>query len=119
MSSRYHDQMPGLIHFYLSQQNTDDNGGSEPIPVSSLINDKLTETFDIQPNKKYLIRIISMSAFAAHYVKFDGHNMCVVAIDSVQSKIKAILRSVICSTNVDCSSTSQRRYYRGLCWSAY
>lgn len=111
--------MPGLIHYYLSPQNTVDHDGAEPIPVSSLINDKLTETFNIQPNKKYLIRIISMSALAAHYVKFDGHNMCVVAIDGVQSKIKTILSSVICSTNVDYSSTGQRRYYRGLCWSAY
>ncbi|OCL11751.1 Ferroxidase [Glonium stellatum] len=83
VSDWYHDQMPGLVHYYLSTANTD---GSEPIPNSSIINDKLTETFNIQPNKKYLIRIINISAFAAHYVKFDGHNMCVVAVDGVQTQ---------------------------------
>ncbi|OCK83102.1 multicopper oxidase [Lepidopterella palustris CBS 459.81] len=81
LSDWYHDQMPGLLHYYLGTKNTD---GAEPIPMSSLINDKLTETFDILPGKKYMIRVISTSALAAHFVKFDGHNMSVVAVDGVQ-----------------------------------
>lgn len=44
----------------------------------------MKETFQILPGNRYLIRIISMSALAAHYVKFDGHQMQVVAVDGVQ-----------------------------------
>lgn len=80
LSDWYHDQMPGLINYYLGTQNTD---GAEPIPQASLINDKMTEVFNIQPGKRYLIRIIGMSALAAHYVRFEGHTMQVVAIDGV------------------------------------
>jgi iron transport multicopper oxidase len=86
LSDWYHDQMPGLVHYYLSTQNTIDHDGAEPIPQASLINDKITEKFKIKPGKKYLIRIISMSALAAHYVQFDGHRMQVVAIDGVPVK---------------------------------
>ncbi|KAF2465184.1 putative multicopperoxidase [Lindgomyces ingoldianus] len=86
VSDWYHDQMPGMVHYYLSAQNTIDHGGAEPIPNATLINDKQTETFKIKPGKKYLIRIISMTALAAHYVQFDGHKMEVVAIDGVPVK---------------------------------
>ncbi|ORY09597.1 iron transport multicopper oxidase [Clohesyomyces aquaticus] len=84
VSDWYHQQMPAQVHYYLSPQNTIDHDGAEPIPDATLINDKMTETFQIQPGKRYLIRIISMSALAAHYVKFDGHQMQVVAVDGVQ-----------------------------------
>jgi iron transport multicopper oxidase len=87
---RYHDQLAGpkgLINFYLSAAN-DAAGGAEPIPQSTLLNDKPTEIFDIKPGKKYLFRIIDMSALAAHFVQFDGHNMTVVAIDGVPTKPK-------------------------------
>lgn len=83
LSDWYHDQMPGLVNYYLGTQNTD---GAEPIPQASLINDKMTETFKLKPGKRYLIRIISMSALAAHYVRFEGHKMQVVAVDGVPVK---------------------------------
>ncbi|ORY19189.1 Cupredoxin [Clohesyomyces aquaticus] len=86
VSDWYHDQMPGMVNYYLSRANTDQHGGAEPIPNATLINDKQTETFKIKPGKKYLIRIISMTALAAHYVQFDGHQMEVVAIDGVPVK---------------------------------
>ncbi|KAF2684805.1 multicopper oxidase [Lentithecium fluviatile CBS 122367] len=86
VSDWYHEQMSGQVHYYLSQTNTDDHDGAEPIPQATLINDKMSEKFKIKPDKRYLIWIISMSALAAHYVKFDGHQMQVVAIDGVPVK---------------------------------
>lgn len=85
LSDWYHEQMPGLVNYYLGTGNAD---GAEPIPKASLINDKMTEVFKIRPGKRYLIRIISMSALAAHYVRFDGHTMQVVAIDGVPVEAK-------------------------------
>lgn len=82
VSDWYHEQMPSLVHYYLSPANRD-AGGAEPIPQSSLINDKMSEKLKIRPGKKYLIRIISMSAIVAHFIQFDGHKMEVVAIDGV------------------------------------
>jgi iron transport multicopper oxidase len=87
---RYHDQLGGpngLINYYLSAENNA-AGGAEPIPKSTLINDQITDTFDLKPGKKYLFRIINMSALAAHFVEFDAHNMTVVAVDGVPTKPK-------------------------------
>jgi iron transport multicopper oxidase len=85
LSDWYHTQLGGpngLINYYLGHQN-DLDGGAEPIPVSGLINEKATDSFQIQPGKKYLFRIINFSALAAHFVQFDQHQMTVVAIDGV------------------------------------
>lgn len=62
--------MPGLIARYLGPQN---ERGTPPIPQSGLINDALTSSFDIKPGKKYLFRIISMSALINHFVQFGKH----------------------------------------------
>ncbi|EON62976.1 hypothetical protein W97_02202 [Coniosporium apollinis CBS 100218] len=80
ISDWYHDQMPGLIARYLGPQN---QRGTPPIPQSGLINDALNPSFNIQPGKKYLFRIISMSALINHFVQFEDHNMTIVAVDGV------------------------------------
>ncbi|KAF2118652.1 Cupredoxin [Lophiotrema nucula] len=82
----YHEQMPGQVHYYLSTQNEADHDGAEPIPQATLINDKMTERFKILPGKRYLVRIISMSALASHFVRFDGHQLQVIAVDGVPVK---------------------------------
>lgn len=86
LSDWYHSQFSGpngLISYYLSAANDNDNDGAEPIPVSGLINEKPTDSFNIQPGKKYLFRIISFNALAAHFLQFDQHQMEIVAIDGV------------------------------------
>jgi iron transport multicopper oxidase len=57
-----------------------------PLPQSTLINDKSTETYSVQPGKRYLFRIIDVSTLAAHFVQFQGHNMTIVAVDGVRTK---------------------------------
>jgi iron transport multicopper oxidase len=80
LKKRYHDQMPGLINYYLGLNNSD---GAEPVPKSGLINDAKTTTFEVKPGKTYLIRIINVSALAAQFIHFDGHEMTIVAVDGV------------------------------------
>jgi iron transport multicopper oxidase len=65
---------------YLSPENAE---GLEPVPLGTLMNDAQNIQFNLTPGKTYLIRVISMAAFAAHFVQFDGHKMTIIAIDGV------------------------------------
>lgn len=75
----------GLINYYLGAANNA-AGGAEPIPKSNLINDKKTDTFDLQPGKKYLFRVIAFNALAAHFLEFEDHEMTITAVDGVPGK---------------------------------
>jgi iron transport multicopper oxidase len=61
-SDWYHDQMPGLINHYLSPEQNPD--GAEPEPYSAVLNDVQDARLRVEPGKTYLVRIISMAAFA-------------------------------------------------------
>jgi hypothetical protein len=73
--SRYHEQMPQIIHEYLD--GDDFQGGNTkgmPLEASSLINDTQYLSLDIQPNKKYLLRIAGVCAHLPHILSF-GKNI--------------------------------------------
>jgi len=76
--------MPSLINTYLSVEKNPD--GAEPIPKSALINDSQSVKFQLSPGKTYLVRIISIAAFASHFVHFDKHPMKIVEIDGVYTE---------------------------------
>lgn len=61
-SDWYHDQMPGLISYYLSPERNP--SGAEPVPYSALFNEVQNASLRVEPDKTYLVRIISMAAFA-------------------------------------------------------
>jgi iron transport multicopper oxidase len=61
-SDWYHDQMPGLISYYLSPEQNPD--GAEPEPYSAVFNDIQDASLKVEPGKTYLVRIISMASFA-------------------------------------------------------
>ena len=61
-SDWYHDQMPTLIPYYLSPERNP--SGGEPEPYSALLNDVQNASLYVQAGKTYLVRIISMAAFA-------------------------------------------------------
>ena len=86
VSDWYWQQAPYLIEYFQSPLNNDVNGGSEPVPNNTLINESQNVTFQIQPNKAYLFRIINMGGFAAQYIQMDQHDMTVVEIDGVYTK---------------------------------
>jgi iron transport multicopper oxidase len=72
--------MPPLLGLYLSDANS---GGVEPAPNSTLINDSTNLKVSITPGSTYRVRIINMGAMGANYVWFEGHEMTVIAVDSV------------------------------------
>lgn len=75
--------MPQLIAEYLDGDTWDGNNFMDQMPMatSSLINDTTSITIDIEPNKKYLIRMVSVAALFSHTVSFEDHEMTIVAVD--------------------------------------
>ncbi|KAH8892032.1 hypothetical protein GQ53DRAFT_746474 [Thozetella sp. PMI_491] len=83
VSDWYHDQMPGLISFFISKANPT---GAEPVPKAALWNDTQDLKIPVQPGKTYLFRLINMGAFAGQYIWFEGHNMTIVEVDGVYTQ---------------------------------
>jgi len=87
--------MPKLITEYLDGDNwgRDSANNQMPIAASTLINDTTSITINIQPNKKYLIRMVNVAAFFAHKISFEDHEMTIVAVDG--QPVKATTATVI------------------------
>ena len=82
-SDWYHDIMTTLVSGFLSVTNP---SGAEPVPDSSLVNEKRDLGVAIEPGKTYLVRMINMGAFAAQYVWFEGHTMKIVEVDGIYTE---------------------------------
>lgn len=83
-SDWYHDQVPNLVNIYLSpEQNTD---GGEPVPYSALLNDKIDGVLAVKPDKTYMLRIVSLAAFAQAYIWIDDHDFRIVEIDGIYTE---------------------------------
>ncbi|KAJ4306691.1 ferroxidase fet3 [Collariella sp. IMI 366227] len=80
LSDWYHDQMHGLLHWFMSKANPT---GAEPVPNSALLNETQNLNVDLEPGKTYLFRTVNMGAFAGQYLWFEGHNMTILEIDGV------------------------------------
>ena len=65
--------MPVLIPYYLSPIRNP--SGAEPIPYSALFNEAQNITLDVEPGKKYFLRIINMAAFSQAFIHFDKVHM--------------------------------------------
>ena len=61
-SDWYHDEIPGLLRHYLSPHQNPD--AAEPVPYSAVFNEVQNASLGVEPGKTYLVRIISMAAFA-------------------------------------------------------
>ena len=86
LTDLYHNQAPELINYYLSVNNNNDYGGTEPVPNANLINEAQNVQFPVLPGKTYLFHIINMGAFASQWLQFGGHNMTIVEIDGVYTQ---------------------------------
>ncbi|KAH6620689.1 multicopper like protein [Chaetomium sp. MPI-SDFR-AT-0129] len=80
VSDWYHDQMTGLIDFFMSKANPT---GAEPVPKSALLNETQDLKVPLQPGRTYLFRMVNIGAFAGQYVWFEGHNMTIIEVDGV------------------------------------
>lgn len=83
LSDWYHDQMPGLLKWFLSYANPT---GAEPVPDSALMNDTQNLQILIQPGKTYMFRVVNMAAFAAQYLWFEGHTMRIIEVDGIYTE---------------------------------
>jgi len=86
ISDLYHEEAPYLINYYQSTTNENLNGGAEPVPNATLINEAQNVSFDITAGQTYLFRIINMGVFAPQWLQFDQHEMTVVEIDGVYTQ---------------------------------
>lgn len=83
LSDWYHDQMPGLLKWFISYANPT---GAEPVPDSALFNETQNLTVSVQPGKTYMFRIINMGAFAGQYLWFEDHTMRIVEVDGIYTE---------------------------------
>ncbi|KAL8969012.1 MAG: hypothetical protein Q9197_004570 [Variospora fuerteventurae] len=83
LSDWYHDQMPGLLSWFISYANPT---GAEPVPDSALMNETQDLKMNVEPGKTYMFRIINIGAFAAQYLWFEGHTMRVVEVDGIYTE---------------------------------
>ncbi|KAI9721597.1 MAG: hypothetical protein M1828_005087 [Chrysothrix sp. TS-e1954] len=83
ISDWYHTQMPVLLKSFISVTNPT---GAEPIPDANLMNDSQNVTFQIQPGKTYMFRIINVGAFVSQYFWIEGHTMRIVEVDGVYTE---------------------------------
>lgn len=81
LSDHYHMEAPYLINYYQSVDNTNNNGGVEPVPDANLINGAQNVKVTLIPGQTNLFRIINMGAGAGQYIQFDQHTMTIVEID--------------------------------------
>jgi iron transport multicopper oxidase len=86
LTDLYHDQAPLLINYYLSPDNENNYGGTEPVPNANLINEAENVKFSIIAGKTYLFHIINMGAYASQWLQFGGHNMTIVEVDGVYTQ---------------------------------
>ncbi|KAK1761040.1 iron transport multicopper oxidase fet3 [Echria macrotheca] len=83
VSDWYHDEMPGLLSFFMSKVNPT---GAEPVPNSALLNETQNLKVPLEPGKTYLFRMINIGAFAGQYIWFEGHNMTILEVDGVYTQ---------------------------------
>ena len=53
------------------------------MPQAALLNDTQNLQVKVRPGQTYLVRLVNIGAFAAHYTWFEGHEMRVVEVDGV------------------------------------
>jgi iron transport multicopper oxidase len=80
LSDWYHKNTTELLSSYLNPSNS---MGAEPIPQNLLFNDTRNNTWHVEPNKTYLVRIINLGGFVSQYLYMEDHEFDVVEIDGV------------------------------------
>lgn len=90
VSEWYQDQAPGLVNYYQSTDNQLNNGGSEPIPNSAVLQDTQNAQISVKAGETYLIRFINIGGFVGSYVKIDNHKLTIVEIDGIYVEPKEV-----------------------------
>ncbi|CAK9440231.1 uncharacterized protein LODBEIA_P43310 [Lodderomyces beijingensis] len=80
LSDHYHQDSDALIPKFLSRFNPT---GAEPIPANFLLNETRNNTWNVEPNKTYLLRIVNTGGFVSQYLWMQDHEFTVVEIDGI------------------------------------
>ncbi|ROT37827.1 iron transport multicopper oxidase FET3 [Sodiomyces alkalinus F11] len=80
LSDWYHRPVQSLLQEFISVENPT---GAEPVPQAALLNDTQDLQVRVDAGKTYLVRLVNVGAFAAHYFWVEGHEMRVVEVDGV------------------------------------
>lgn len=83
VSDWYHDEMTGLVSFFMSYRNPT---GAEPVPNSALINDTQNLPIPVEAGKTYFFRMTNIGAFAGQYFWIEGHTMRIIEVDGVYTE---------------------------------
>lgn len=79
----YHELVEVLADQFMSLYNPT---GAEPIPDAFLVNDAQNQTYAVQPNTTYLMRIMNTGAFVGQYFYIEDHNMTIVEVDGIYTE---------------------------------
>ncbi len=79
----YHKEMSVLKAEFLNLYNPT---GAEPIPQNLIMNETTNYTWNVEPGKTYLVRLINMGAFISQYFWIEDHNITVVEVDGIYTK---------------------------------
>ncbi|KAG7891755.1 hypothetical protein KL936_001698 [Ogataea polymorpha] len=80
LSEWYHDLVDELTPKFMSLYNPT---GAEPIPQNLLMNNTRNNTWIVEPNKTYYVRLINIGGFVSQYLYMEDHTFTVVAVDGV------------------------------------
>lgn len=80
LSEWYHDQSKSLIKSFLNRYNPT---GAEPIPQNFLLNDTRNNSWHVQPNTTYLLRIVNIGGFVSQYLYMEDHEFEIVEVDGI------------------------------------
>lgn len=76
----YHDYSEDLTAAFLNRYNPT---GAEPIPSNLLFNNTRNNTWHVEPDKTYLVRIVNVGRFVSQYLYMEDHEFEIVEVDGV------------------------------------
>lgn len=76
----YHKLADELIPKFLNRYNPT---GAEPIPQNTLFNDTRNNTWKVQPDTTYFVRIVNVGGFVSQYLYMEDHEFEIVEVDGV------------------------------------
>lgn len=76
----YHKNADHLIPKFLNRYNPT---GAEPIPQNTLFNDTRNNSWVVEPNTTYFVRIINVGGFVSQYLWMEDHDFTVVEVDGI------------------------------------
>lgn len=76
----YHDTADVLQPQFMNRYNPT---GAEPIPQNLLFNETRNNTWKVEPNTTYFVRIVNMGGFVSQYLYMEDHEFEIVEVDGV------------------------------------